>query len=130
MRHYFALVHKDEGSAYGMQFPDVPGVYSAADEAEDIISKAAEALSFYAEDGQLPAPSSHEQIVARKDIQDALAEGAYLVQIPFVENDTLVVRANITIERGLLRAIDTTAKARGLTRSAFLANAARHEIGI
>lgn len=25
MRYYIALVHKDEGSAYGVQFPDDPG---------------------------------------------------------------------------------------------------------
>jgi len=38
------------------------------------------------------------------------------------------VRENVTFERGLLRAIDEAAKDRSLTRSAFLANAARREI--
>jgi metal-responsive CopG/Arc/MetJ family transcriptional regulator len=32
------------------------------------------------------------------------------------------------MERGLLRAIDETAKARGMTRSSFLASAARREL--
>lgn len=38
------------------------------------------------------------------------------------------MRVNVTFERGLLRAIDEAAKDRSLTRSAFLANAARREI--
>lgn len=130
MRYYFVLVHKDDDSAYGIQFPDIPGVFSAADEDTDIINKATEALSLYAEDSELPTPSSYAQIVGRNDVQDALAEGGYLVQIPFLETDTTVVRVNFTIERGLLRAIDSTAKAYGMTRSSFLSTAARHEIGI
>jgi metal-responsive CopG/Arc/MetJ family transcriptional regulator len=57
-----------------------------------------------------------------------LSKGAFLVQVPLIENDTAVVRANVSFERGLLRAIDEAAAARGLTRAAFLAQAARREI--
>ncbi|MBA8903737.1 MULTISPECIES: type II toxin-antitoxin system HicB family antitoxin [unclassified Phyllobacterium] len=128
MRHYFALVHKDEDSAFGIQFPDIKGVYSAADKADDIVRNAVEALRLYAEDAELPAPSSHGDILARQDIRDELAAGAYLVFVPLIDNDTAVVRANVTFERGLLRAIDDTVKARGTTRSAFLASAAKREI--
>jgi metal-responsive CopG/Arc/MetJ family transcriptional regulator len=38
------------------------------------------------------------------------------------------VRANVTFDAGLLAAIDTEAGRRGLTRSAFLASAAREKI--
>lgn len=128
MRHYFALVHKDADSAYGVQFPDLPGVFSAADEQDAIVANAIEALRFAAEDGDLPAPATHAEIVAREEIRAELAKGAYLVSVPLIENDTAIVRANVTFERGLLRAIDEEAKARGLTRAAFLASAARKEI--
>jgi HicB_like antitoxin of bacterial toxin-antitoxin system len=37
-------------------------------------------------------------------------------------------RANISLDRGLLEAIDQAAATRGLTRSAFLASAAREKI--
>jgi uncharacterized protein (DUF1778 family) len=37
-------------------------------------------------------------------------------------------KANLSIDTGLLGAIDEAAKARGLTRSAFLASAAREKI--
>lgn len=128
MRHYLALVHKDADSAFGVQFPDLPGVYSAADEPDTIIANAIEALRFAAEDGALTAPTPHSEIVAREDIRTELTKGAYLISVPLIENDTATVRANVTFERGLLRAIDEEAKARGLTRAAFLASAARKEI--
>lgn len=128
MRHYFALVHKDADSAYGVQFPDLPTVFSAADEQDDVVANAVQALRFAAEDGDLPAPSSHAEIVARDAVRAELARGAYLVSVPLIENDTAIVRVNVTFERGTLRAIDEAARARNLTRAAFLAGAARKEI--
>lgn len=130
MKHYFALVHKDADSAYGIQFPDIPCVFSASDDAEDIVKNAIEALQLYAEDEALPDPSSHADILAREEVRAELAEGAYLVSVPFIEDDSAVVRVNVTFERGVLKAIDTVAKDRGLTRSSFLAQAARHEIEV
>jgi predicted RNase H-like HicB family nuclease len=128
MRAYFALVHKDPDSAYGVSFPDLSGVFSAADEEEDIIANAMEALELYAEDAELPEPSTIEAVVARPEIREELATGAFIVRVPLVDNDTRVVRANVTFEAGMLRAIDETAQRRGLTRSAFLASCARKEI--
>ena len=128
MRHYFALVHKDNDSAFGIQFPDLPNVFSAADDEQDIIRNAVEALRFASEDEELPAPSSHAKIMACADVRSELATGAYLISVPLIDNDTATVRANVTFERGMLQAIDETAKARGLTRAAFLASAARQAI--
>jgi predicted RNase H-like HicB family nuclease len=128
VKAYLALVEKDEESAFGIRFPDIPGVFSAADNQDEIVPNAVEALQLWAEDMPLPVPSPHEDIVARIDIREALASGGYLVSVPFIDNDTAVVRANVTFERGMLRAIDATARARGVTRSAFLASAARREI--
>ncbi len=128
MKSYLALVEKENDSAFGVRFPDVPGCFSAADEMEQVIPNAVEALQLWAEDMPVPAPSEYEAIISLSDVRDALAQGAYLVSVPLIENDTAVVRANVTFERGMLRAIDQTARERGLTRSAFLAAAARKEI--
>ena len=127
MTHYIALVHKEKNSAFGVQFPDVPGCFSAADNMDNLIANAAEALSLWAEDAELPPPRNIEKITANRDVARELAEGAFLVSVPYVENDTRVVTANISLERGMLKAIDTAAKQRKLTRSAFLAQAARNE---
>lgn len=128
MKRYLALVEKDGESAFGVRFPDVPGVFSAADREEDVIFNAIEALQLWAEDMPSPQPSTQQAVVARPEVREALAAGGYLVSVPLIDNDSAVVRANVTFERGVLRAIDAAARERGLTRSAFLASAARREI--
>jgi predicted RNase H-like HicB family nuclease len=45
MGGYIALVHKDEGTSYGVSFPDVPGCVSAGDTFEEALANAAEALA-------------------------------------------------------------------------------------
>jgi predicted RNase H-like HicB family nuclease len=128
MTHYIALVHKEKGSSFGVQFPDVPGCFSAADKMDDLVANASEALSLWVEDEAPPRPRSHEQILSDKDIALELKAGAFLIAVPLLTNDTRVVSANISLERGMLKAIDEAAKRRKLTRSAFLAQAARNEI--
>jgi predicted RNase H-like HicB family nuclease len=128
MRYYYALVHKEPDSAYGVQFPDIEGAFSAADENEDIVSNAAEALKLHGSDMELPPPSNYEAVVSRPDVARELAQGAVLIRVPYIESDATLVRANLSIERGLLNAIDQAAAARGLTRSGFLAALARREI--
>ncbi len=128
MHYYIAVVHKDEDSAFGAHFPDLPGCFSAADTLDEIVPKAAEALALYAEDTVLPDPRSLDALRKDKDVAAHLAHGAMLVAVPHIENDARVERANISMEAGLLRAVDAAAKSRNLTRSAFLAQAARREI--
>lgn len=43
-------------------------------------------------------------------------------------NQHKVTRVNLSLDRGMLAAIDAAASARRLTRSSFLAEAARNEI--
>ncbi len=128
MRYYIALVHEDEGSGFGVSFPDVPGVFSAADDIADLIPNAAEALNLLAEDEPLPVARSLEEVRLDPDVAAELARGAFLVAVPFIENDAKIVRINVSMESGMVKAIDAAASARNLTRSAFLAQAARHEI--
>jgi predicted RNase H-like HicB family nuclease len=128
MRTYYAVVEQDEDSAFGISFPDLPTVFSAADEEEDIVANAVEALRLWAEDETLPEPSPISSIRAHSDVRAALSAGGFLVRVPLIEDDTRVVRVNLTFEAGMLDAIDMEAKRRGLTRTAFLASAARKEI--
>lgn len=130
MQYFIGLVEKDTLSSFGVRFPDVPGCFSAADRLDDVVANASEALSLFAEDEELPEPRGIEAVRGDVEIAEALAAGAFLVAVPFIENDARVVRANITMEAGLLKAIDQTAQARKLTRSAFLAQAARKEIEV
>lgn len=128
MRVYYAVVEQEGDSAFGVSFPDLPAVFSAADEEADIVTNAIEALRLWAEDDVLPEPSMIADIRAREGVKAALATGGFLVRVPLIEDDTRVVRVNLTFEAGMLDAIDAEARRRGLTRTAFLASAARKEI--
>jgi hypothetical protein len=62
------------------------------------------------------------------EIAAAIAEGAALAIVPLLRDAGRPAKANLSIDAGLLAAIDEAAEARGLTRSAFLATAAREKI--
>jgi predicted RNase H-like HicB family nuclease len=128
MKYFIALVHKEPESAFGISFPDLPSVFSAADAEDDLTANAIEALRLWAEDETLPVPSSYDAISALPEVRTQLASGAFLTRVPFIEDKTRTVRANVIFDKGMLDAIDAAAKERGLTRSAFLASAARKEI--
>lgn len=128
MRYFTAIVHKDEGSAYGLTFPDLPGCFASADDWNGIPAAATEALDLWFEDAPDVDPAPLDQIRQREDVRAALAEGASLMTVPYIPADTALERVNISMERGLLKAIDETAKARGMTRSSFLASSARREL--
>ena len=67
MAGYIALVHKDEGTSYGVSFPDVPGCIAAGDTFEEAVANAAEALAGHfalmkADGDVIPAPRTFEQL--------------------------------------------------------------------
>ncbi|MFN4062320.1 MAG: type II toxin-antitoxin system HicB family antitoxin [Paracoccus hibiscisoli] len=128
MKYLTTIIHQDEGSSFGLTFPDLPGCFAAADDWNGISAAATEALDLWFEDMPDVEPASLDDIRKRPEVIEAMAEGAVLMPVPYIPADTAVERVNITIERGLLRAIDETARGRGMTRSSFLASAARHEL--
>ena len=126
MNHFIGVVHKDEDSAFGVSFPDIPGCFSAADDMAELIPQATDALRLWFESEPMVEPRSVD--VIRVEAARDLEEGAFLVAVPFIEDDSTPTRVNISLARGMRDAIDAAARARGLTRSAFLAEAARKEI--
>jgi antitoxin HicB len=88
MPYYIALIHKDRDSCYGVSFPDLPGVFTAADTIDEAMQKAAEVLEFAAEDwskldGQpFPSARSIDELRAEEDFQSR-AEGAVIAAVPF-----------------------------------------------
>ena len=69
-------------------------------------------------------PTSLTEIMASGEI----GEGESAVMIPLLLDSGRTVRANVSFDAALLEAIDAAAKQRGLSRSAFLASAARGKI--
>lgn len=128
MRHYIGVVHQDGDSAFGMHFPDVSGCFSAADDLDDLLANASEALALHLEGEALPPARSLEAMREDAEVQCDLKDGAFLLAVPVIRLSGRTTKANITMDAGLLAAVDATARERGLTRSAFLADLARREI--
>ena len=124
--HYVAVIDKDPDSAYGIQFPEAPGCFSAADTFEEIVPNAIEALSLFFE-GSAPVSARGLEAV-REQVAENIAEGAVLMMIPYVHDRKRVVRVNLSLEKGFLDTMDEAARMRGMTRSAFVQKAATREI--
>ena len=128
MATYIAVVHKDPDSDFGVSFPDLPGCVSAGSTLEEVNAMAAEALAahiaFMREAGEtVPEPSSLDAAKAHED-----AEGAVLFLAVDVDLDAKPKRINVSLPSDLIERIDKVASARGMTRSGFLATAARKEL--
>lgn len=129
---YVAFVHQDDEPGVGISFPDFPGCVTQADTIDDAVTLGAEALAFHVEgmvqDGQsIPVPRPLSDILADADLAE-WREGATIAYVPLIRDLGSPRRVNITIDPGLLEAIDEAASRRGMTRSAFLASAARKEV--
>jgi hypothetical protein len=74
----------------------------------------------------MPASRPLRQIISDGELDVAAGETA--VMIPLLLDSGRPVRANLSLDAALLEAIDEAARARGLTRSAFIASAARDKI--
>jgi predicted RNase H-like HicB family nuclease len=127
MTAYIGLIRKEKNSDFGVEFPDFPGCVTAGRSLSEAQTMALEALNahieFMAEDGEaIPKPSSLEEIMANKLNKEAVA---IVVE---ATNPYAIKRVNLTFREDILEKIDRFAKAKGLTRSSFLASAALHEL--
>lgn len=133
---YLAFIHSDRDStneaAFGISFPDFPGCVSDGDSIEEVVVRGGEALSFHiagmVEDGEeIPRPRSSAEVCADPELAD-WREGAELAWVAVIVDTGRPRRINISIDAGLLEAIDIETSRRKMTRSAFLSSAARREI--
>jgi predicted RNase H-like HicB family nuclease len=91
MPYYIALIHKEADSSYGVSFPDLPGVVTAADTIDDAMQKAVEVLEFAAEDWNeqvgtaFPHPRTIDELRSDAEFQED-AVGAMIAAVPFRAN--------------------------------------------
>ncbi|MGD0867248.1 MAG: type II toxin-antitoxin system HicB family antitoxin [Rhizomicrobium sp.] len=129
MPRYVGLI-EGKARAYGVVFPDLPGCTAMGKTMDDALGNACEALRDWVVvteegGGKIPRPRNLETLRREPDVRKALADGAGLATIPLVRETGKPVKANLSIDSGVLAAMDEEAARRSLTRSAFVEMLAR-----
>lgn len=130
---YYVGILDGRGKVWGVRIPDLPGCHGGGDSPEaattDAISAAREWVADQAARGvSIPKPRSIQKVLTDPEAAFNAKAGEAAVMIPLLIDKGRSVRANISIDLGLLEAIDAEADRRALTRSAFLASAALDKI--
>ena len=116
MYRYPAFLDGETG-AYGVTFPDLPGIVAMGETMDDALLNAEEALRDYVteteRDGVLVKKASPIEHVSPP-------EGTTLVTIPLIRLSGRTVRANLTLDEGVVAFMDAEAQRRHMTRKAFV----------
>ena len=113
---YPALIDGEQG-AYGAIFPDLPGIVAMGSSLDEVIANAEEALRDYA----LEAERDGEALVSPSALEHVeTSPGTTLVSIPLLRLSGRAVRANLSLDEGVVAWIDSEANRRGLTRKAYV----------
>ena len=103
--------------AYGVVFPDIPGVGAMGRTVDEALLNAEEVLRDYAleteKDGEELAPASPFQSIETP-------KGNQLVSIPLILTSGKSVRAGLTLEEDVAEFIDSEARRRNMTRKAYV----------
>lgn len=130
MVYYVGIVDGSK-SVWGARLPDFPGCHGGGASPKEAVDDLIRALREFAADmiavgDRLPEPTDLGKVL--EDIAQGREHRGGTVMVPLLVDKGRPVRANISLDAGLLEQIDEEAKRRGLTRSAFLASAARDKI--
>ena len=114
MSRYPACIDGEQG-AYGVSFPDLPGIVAMGTTVDEALLHAEEALRDYVikteRDGEpITPPTSIEHIET--------PSGYTLVSVPLIRLSGRSVRANLTLDEGVAAFIDGEARRRKMTRTA------------
>lgn len=126
---YVALID-GKASAYGVVFPDLPGCTAMGRTVDEALAHASDALRDWVEEMEeagsaIAEPRPAEAVCADIDVREALADGARLAEVPLIRATGKPVKANLSIDAGVLKALDEEATRRRLTRSAMVELLAR-----
>ncbi len=121
------------GRVWGVRVPDVPGCTGGGKSPEEATDSATVGLREVAAHLSsigvpLRKPRTVKAIMDDPEAEYSAKAGETFVMIPLISDKGRSVRANLSLDAGLLEAIDEEAKRRGLTRSAFIASAAMEKI--
>src|SRR6185503_16122036 len=109
MSRYVALIDGKAGN-YGVVFPDLPGCTAMGKTMDEAMANAADALRDWTEvteeaAGKVPPPRALEAMRRDSEVKRALSAGAGLATVPLVRETGKPVKANLSIDSGVLAAL-------------------------
>jgi predicted RNase H-like HicB family nuclease len=115
LSRYTALVDGKAG-AYGVVFPELEGCVAMGVTVDEALTNAAEAPRAWVEVDEEGArhaatPQPLEKLRRRRDVTEALADGAVLATVPLVRETGRPAKANLSIDSGILAAIERRPRA-------------------
>ena len=121
---YTVLIDGKAG-AYGVVFPDLPGCVAMGKTIDEALANAGDALRDWVEmteeaGSKVPVARTIEALRRDSEVAAALAEGASLASVPLIRETGKPIKANLSIDSGVLAAIDAAAEERKLTRSGMV----------
>ena len=121
MIRYPALIDGDNG-AFGVVFPDIPGVGAMGHTVDEALLNAEDALRDYA----IEAEKDGEELAEPSPFQTIeTPSGSQITSIPLIRTSGKSVRAGLTLDKGVAEFIDSEARRRGMTRKAYITWMAR-----
>ena len=112
---FFVGILDGRDDVWGVRISDVPGCFGGG-------------ATAMADEAQLVSPRSMAEIARDPSAEFKPGDGEIFVMLPFLAESGVPARANISVDKRQLEAIDAAAEARNLTRSAFLVSAALDKI--
>ncbi len=131
MARYIAVVEITEDGEYQAYFPDAPGCTASGNSEEEVVDNAIDALAEWAADERaagrsMSGPRSYAELL--KSGEYSPGQGGMIATLPLLLESGRSARANVSLDSGLLADIDEAAARHNITRSAFLAAAARERL--
>lgn len=121
------VLHSDDGQRYGVTVPDLAGCFSAGDSIDDALESVKEAIDLHL-DGLLEEGQDFPVFLPIKVHQNNAEYAGGIWAIVDVDTQAFegdVEHIDIALPKLLLKRIDDYTHSRHLTRSVFLAEAAR-----
>lgn len=132
MSRYTVLIDGKAGD-YGVIFPDLPGCTAMGATIDEVLRNAVESLRHWVEivgakGTEIPDPRSPDAIRADARFADDFAAGATLGSVTLVRKLGRTVKANLSLDSGVLAEIDATANRLGISRSAMVEKLAEERL--
>ncbi|HEM0351363.1 type II toxin-antitoxin system HicB family antitoxin [Legionella erythra] len=124
---YPVVIHKDEGSDFGVMVPDIPGCYSAGSSYDEALNNVIEAIECHLEgllvdNESIPVGSPLDHWINEEEFSGGVWA---FVDVDLSQISGKAKRINITMPERVLNLIDLYTKSHAIkNRSSFLADAA------